>query len=432
MRAFQFRARACKETEEDQSEPEVFEKLPEAFLKNFTWRGAREDRAIFEAPEVEDEDSDETEDLEGEDAKVLHARDEAPLETRSDAKKRKKKVVKKTPPAPRGRQVPAAKSKRPQSRKEEDDELFVSDRAGAFGKYSLQKWVVLVLFLLGVAYLAFVPEEPVKRRKKTVSKGELHCTQEMADHVHVLKRWEYPEPATGVVPRISLHAPCLWTSFAKASTKWAPSGQWYWKRTRVGELERVEIQHPNERPLSVLNITSSCNNCYNQMHRALSQNMFPLFGELTDLTYQWYQMQYGSGLVIMLPDPEAHSGLLKAQEYWRGTFEGLAHEFSPKYRMAYASTFDEDSRRWIRKEFGVTEFPAVVIQKADKPGERQDSRGHVFQGDITYQDLALQIQDANAGCFSWPHPMLTFGGMKDVREHPKCMEPTTDTRPFMS
>lgn len=31
---------------------------------------------------------------------------------------------------------------------------------------------------------------------------------------------------------------------------------------------------------------------------------------------------------------EAHSGLLKAQEYWRGTFEGLAHEFSPKYRMA--------------------------------------------------------------------------------------------------
>eukprot|EP00913_Durusdinium_trenchii_P032439 g30371.t3 len=274
----------------------------------------------------------------------------------------------------------------------------------------------IILFIrtfLTLEGIAGVPEEPVKRRKKTVSKGELHCTQEMADHVHVLKRWEYPEPATGVVPRISLHAPCLWTSFAKASTKWAPSGQWYWKRTRVGELERVEIQHPNERPLSVLNITSSCNNCYNQMHRALSQNMFPLFGELTDLTYQWYQMQYGSGLVIMLPDPEAHSGLLKAQEYWRGTFEGLAHEFSPKYRMAYASTFDEDSRRWIRKEFGVTEFPAVVIQKADKPGERQDSRGHVFQGDITYQDLALQIQDANAGCFSWPHPMLTFGGMKD-------------------
>lgn len=30
----------------------------------------------------------------------------------------------------------------------------------------------------------------------------------------------------------------------------------------------------------------------------------------------------------------------------------------------------------------MTEFPAVVIQKADKPGERQDSRGHVFQAHI--------------------------------------------------
>lgn len=71
--------------------------------------------------------------------------------------------------------------------------------------------------------------------------------------------------------------------------------------------------------------------------------------------------------------------------------EALALEFQPRYRMVYASTMDDTKREWLRRSFGVADFPAVVI----RPPSGHD---HVYKGEITQQSIALQIQDVNTGC----------------------------------
>ena len=88
--------------------------------------------------------------------------------------------------------------------------------------------------------------------------------------------------------------------------------------------------------------------------------------------------------------------------------------------MAYASTFDEKSLEWIRKDFGVTSFPAVVVYT----GHPQDQLQIVQQDvrEMTYDNLAQFIQDVEDGCMTWLHPILTFYDLKPIteKEMPTC------------
>ena len=126
------------------------------------------------------------------------------------------------------------------------------------------------------------------------------------------------------------------------------------------------------------------------------------------------------GFVAMLPDPAAHESLQEAQRHWRPLFQKLAHTFYPRYFMAYASTFDEKSLEWIRKDFGVTSFPAVVVYTGHPQDELQIVQQDVRE--MTYDNLAQLIQDVEDGCMTWLHPILTFSDLKPIteKEMPTC------------
>jgi len=247
-----------------------------------------------------------------------------------------------------------------------------------------------------------------------------YCASEMPSNVRLIAQGKFPPEAEtpGILPRISLHSSCIWDGYSQAAKKWAPSAQWYWKKIRHGDPEKLEIQHPYEKALTILNTTSSerrNEKVRGRVFVTLAHYILPLFGELNEQSYGFYQQQYGSGLVVLFPDPETHITLAKAQAHWRSTFEGLAQVLNPKYHMVYASSFDQLSREWIRQEFGVTEFPAVAIRPPTDPFP-QDRRDvgwtrpwHVFMGDITHENLLLQIKDLEAGCLTWTSTARFYG-----------------------
>jgi len=284
--------------------------------------------------------------------------------------------------------------------------------------------VILVAAVFCIAPWIFQRTSQGEGHKTKASKNHdslpEYCASEMPSNVRLIAQGKLPPEAEtpGILPRISLHSSCIWDGYSKAAKKWAPSAQWYWKKIRHGDPEKLEIQHPYEKALTILNTTSSerrNEKVRGRVFVTLAHYILPLFGELNEQSYGFYQRQYGSGLVVLFPDPETHITLAKAQAHWRSTFEGLAHMLNPKYHMVYASSFDQLSREWIRQEFGVTEFPAVAIRppKDPFPQDRRDvgwtRPWHVFMGDITHENLLLQIKDLEAGCLTWTSTARFYG-----------------------
>eukprot|EP00439_Symbiodinium_sp_Y106_P029611 s3346_g3.t1 len=243
-----------------------------------------------------------------------------------------------------------------------------------------------------------------------------HCTNEIPGHVVVMgPEYKLPKKIVETKPSISLHAPCFLKSFQKVSKKYRPTGNWHWYKTGQASGEQLSIQHSHEPPIFSARARDD-----SAVVTFLTDNIFPKFGELNDMSYEWYVLQQDAGFVAMLPDPAAHESLQEAQRHWRPLFQKLAHTFYPRYFMAYASTFDEKSLEWIRKDFGVTSFPAVVVYT----GHPQDQLQIVQQDvrEMTYDNLAQFIQDVEDGCMTWLHPILTFYDLKPIteKEMPTC------------
>lgn len=393
-----------------------------------------EEEALSEGQEggqddfANDEPSDEPEGFPDELEPLNVTRDEGP---RGDAKKKKKKAPKKGGNGSHGSRnrqvaVPRSRVRPPKNQKEESNKEVLKDaRSRSLGPAVL----FLVILLVVAAIVLMAPRQKETPRGKATGRDARsstpdHCTAEIPSNVQLIPEGRTPpEPPTGgVLPRISLYSPCLWNNYGKAAKNWAPSALWSWRKTRPGEMEVLELQHPHERPLHILilNVTGSTQKQRGQIYKAVTRNVFPKFGELNEETYGWYQAQYSTGLVVMLPDPEAHITLVKAQAQWRSTFEGLAQDYAPRYLMAYASTLDATAREWIRKEFGVTRFPAVALRSA-RATHWTGGAWHIFKGEITYENLRLQIQDIDAGCFTWQRPTTTFGRIKSQSERGICL-----------
>eukprot|EP00435_Cladocopium_sp_Y103_P057800 s570_g20.t1 len=307
-----------------------------------------EEDDVEDVPEEQDDEEDDVEDVpEEQDVPCEEvSRDEGP---RGDAKKKKKKAAKKGSSG-NGRNsrpvaVPRSRVRPPKNQKLEEDTKEIWQRTSrTLGPAAL----FLVILLVVAAGVLMAPRRKETPRGRDSARSSLpeYCTAEIPPNVEVIPEGRVlPEPPTmGVLPRISLYSPCLWNNYGKAAKIWAPSALWSWKKRRQGELEVLEIQHPHERPLHILNVSGSSLKQRGQIFKTVTRNIFPKFGELNEETYGWYQAQYSTGMVVMLPDPEAHITLVKAQAQWRSTFEGLAHEYAPRYRMVYASTLDATAR----------------------------------------------------------------------------------------
>lgn len=417
--------------QEDEDDEDV-EGMPEDEMPEDEEDVPFEEEALSEGQEggqddfANDEPSDEPEGFPDELEPLNVTRDEGP---RGDAKKKKKKAPKKGGNGSHGSRsrqvaVPRSRVRPPKNQKEENTKEVLKDaRSRSLGPAAL----FLVILLVVAAMVLMAPRQKETPRGKTTGRDARssipdHCTAEIPSNVQLIPEGRTPPapPTGGVLPRISLYSPCLWNNYGKAAKNWAPSALWSWRKTRPGEMEVLELQHPHERPLHILNVTGSTQKQRGQIYKAVTRNIFPKFGELNEETYGWYQAQYSTGLVVMLPDPEAHITLVKAQAQWRSTFEGLAQDYAPRYLMAYASTLDATAREWIRKEFGVTRFPAVALRSA-RATHWTGGAWHIFKGEITYENLRLQIQDIDAGCFTWQRPTTTFGRIKSQSERGICL-----------
>eukprot|EP00930_Biecheleria_cincta_P094334 TRINITY_DN8534_c0_g1_i1.p1 TRINITY_DN8534_c0_g1~~TRINITY_DN8534_c0_g1_i1.p1 ORF type:complete len:885 (-),score=209.47 TRINITY_DN8534_c0_g1_i1:81-2735(-) len=229
--------------------------------------------------------------------------------------------------------------------------------------------------------------------------GSERCASKVPDHVIVLEAGsDLPEPKD-VKPAIALHAKCFLNIFQGVAKKYRPTGTWYW--VKDVKRPRVEIRHAHEEPKKLSNPRDNTT-----IVNFLTDNIFPMFGQLNQITYEWYSMQHDAGLVMLLSDPAQHSSLEEAQAHWRPTFQALHETFLLKYFMTFAPTFDQQDRDWLRQEFGVRSFPALVVQAS----------------------LQQFIQDVDEGCLGWKPPRLTFAGLRPIseREAPRCMWPEED------
>ncbi|CAE7337443.1 unnamed protein product [Symbiodinium pilosum] len=279
----------------------------------------------------------------------------------------------------------------------------------------------IIVAALALAVLAGLGLK-VLRRKTVVSSSFFveplpeHCTREIPEHVKIFSAdKKLPMKVMETKPSIALHAPCFLKSFQKVSRKYRPTGNWYWQKTDADSGERLSIQHQHEPAISSTRIRDD-----SAVVTFLTDHIFPKFGELNELSYDWYVLQQDAGFVVLLPDPAAHQSVFEAQSHWRPLFQKLAHTFYPKYFMAYASTFDAKSRKWIEKDFGITSFPAVVIFTGHPADQPQIVEQNALE--MTYENLAQFIQDVEDGCLTWVHPLLTFNDLKPFteKEMPTC------------
>jgi len=222
---------------------------------------------------------------------------------------------------------------------------------------------------------------------------------------------EVPSPR-GVKPSISLHAPCYLKSYHSVAKKYRPTGVWYYVKKQT-LTEMVRIQHQHEEPRDLRNGLRDNTTIVN----FLVDNIFPLFGEVNSVSYDWYQMQHDAGMVLVLPDPAGYETVEDAHWVHRPVFQQLSKHFYLKYFLAYTSTQYDADKEWIRQEFGVTTFPAVVVQ-----GKHSGTR-FVRTGDMSFETLFQFVQDVDDGCLGWRHPRFTFAGLKAMseRDAPKCL-----------
>ena len=118
-----------------------------------------------------------------------------------------------------------------------------------------------------------------------------HCTNEIPGHVVVMgPEYKLPKKIVETKPSISLHAPCFLKSFQKVSKKYRPTGNWHWYKTGQASGEQLSIQHSHEPPIFSARARDD-----SAVVTFLTDNIFPKFGELNDMSYEWYVLQQDAG-----------------------------------------------------------------------------------------------------------------------------------------
>lgn len=221
------------------------------------------------------------------------------------------------------------------------------------------------------------------------------CSSTPPKILTILKDADEPEEPTGIKPRIALYAPCLFKSFEKVVRKYQPSGTWYHKTDHNGA--RLELKHRHEPPI-FLNSDIRTNDT---IATFLSSNILPMFGELTIESYDWYFSQE-STLVIAIQDPSIEESNVFEQAYIRPLMMQVATRYPRQQAdpskgfvlLAWINAKDPSNLKWIRSEFGITQFPAIVVQK---------ELGLVFKykGEVSLTPLIQFITDVKEGCVEW-------------------------------
>jgi len=215
----------------------------------------------------------------------------------------------------------------------------------------------------------------------------------------MLNKTDRPEEPTGIKPRIVLRAPCLLKAFESVCRRYRPTGYWYYIKDPSGFS--LEISHRNEAPIYATKQAMQSNDTVIDF---LQENILPLFGPLTDVTYEWYIFN-DLGLIWVLLDLEGHGDVDAAEARYRPAMTELAVRFKARYYVGFVDTSLPQHREWVLGDIGVTSFPAVVVQR-----QAGLSRPFVYTGPLATPAISQFVHDVEDGCLNYEHPLLNFDG----------------------
>jgi len=184
-------------------------------------------------------------------------------------------------------------------------------------------------------------------------------------------------------PSITLHADSLLPGFEAAAKASRRKAAWHFQKGGSA-TPKVVLVHQGEDPIELTEgagdeaaITSF-----------LSDNVLPLFGKLDGDTFEKY-MEAGKGLVWSLFANE-DGGVEEVYKKQRPLMSEVAKKVKGRYFVTYTDT--DKFKEAVDNMLGVTEFPAIAVQK--KAG---DKKKFVYTGELSERAISQFIADVEAG-----------------------------------
>jgi len=236
----------------------------------------------------------------------------------------------------------------------------------------------------------------------TTPAGHKCWTGRVPKFIHTLRPDEQDFPTGKMLPTVILHAPCLMDSFKKVAFHYTRSAEaWYFVKTDT--VEKIEVRFTHEEPVVMTKLLHKASAIEEWLHH----NVLPQVGKLNELTSTFYgQLQERErGLIIAMFDPSL--SMHEVDETYRPMLAEVARAVNGFHDVTYIDT--REHRTWIESQWGVTSFPAIVVQKT-YPGPSE-----VYTGELRADAVLRFVQDSDNSCFNYkPNDMGRWFGHRDT------------------
>lgn len=191
-----------------------------------------------------------------------------------------------------------------------------------------------------------------------------------------------PPDASVERPRMVLTAPAMTPAFEAAAKANRRKATWYF--TQGSGPAKVVLAHHGEDPIEVPGGGSD----QKELETFIADHQLPMFGKLDGDTFDRYQ-EAGKGIVWSLF--EAEDGKVETiDRKYRPMMTEIAKKFKGKYFVTYTDT--EKFKDALDSMLGITDFPAIAVQK--KAG---DKKKYIHRGDMTSSAITRFLEDIEAG-----------------------------------
>jgi len=195
-------------------------------------------------------------------------------------------------------------------------------------------------------------------------------------------------PSTsGLMPNIALFADSLQTGFESAAKTNRRKAAWYFIKSQGPA--KVVLQHAGEDQITMEGGIDQA-----LISSFLSDNALPLFGKLDGDTFDKY-MEAGKGLVWSLFDAEKDGSIEEIERKYRPMMSEVARKVKGRYFVTYTDT--AKFKEAVESMLGVTEYPAVAVQKKAGDKKKFALTGEDKINENSAQTILQFIEDVEAG-----------------------------------
>lgn len=197
---------------------------------------------------------------------------------------------------------------------------------------------------------------------------------------------DLPEPLEDK-PRIVLHGgpEGVCAEFEAAAKAHRRKANWFFVQSGSSGAAKAVLSHRGEEPIE---LSGACEVGKEKIVELLEANTFPLVGRLDSVSFDRY-MASDRGLVWSL-FPQDSAGFEATEKTHRPLLTEVAKSVRSNFLVAITDT--EKYSEAIEKEFGVTEFPTIAVQR--KAGHK---KRFLYRGEMTASKIAQFVMDVSSG-----------------------------------